>query len=77
MIEYKIILTVKSSNGEIVKVYVPCYDRETGMEKLKYLSQLAIHNPRDLQEWANENLEDPGKIVGTDGLFAITSIKIL
>jgi hypothetical protein len=81
MIEYQIILHVflKDQGGRTIKQVVRSSDRETAIQKFKYLTELATDKKRvrELQEWADENLTTPGEIVGTSGLFGVSYIQIL
>lgn len=80
MIEYQIILHVyhKEQGGRTIKQVVKCSDRDSAIQKFNYLNELATDKKkvRELQDWANENLPTPGQIVGTDGLFGVSYVKI-
>jgi len=77
MIKYQIILNVFLRDGRTIKEIVEIDNRESAISTFKYLSELANKNPRELSEWAQENLKHPGNIIGTDGLFGVSYIKIL
>lgn len=81
MIEFQIVLNVyqDAHGGRTVKAYVRASDRETAIKKYQYLEGLVNNKraQRELMEWSKENLSITGMVVGLDGLYAVTSIKIL
>jgi hypothetical protein len=80
MIEYQIVLNVylPQNGGRTIKQVVKYSERESAISAFKYLSELGTNkNTREMTEWAQENLAQPGQIVGTDGLFCVVRVKIL
>jgi hypothetical protein len=64
----------------MIKQVVRSSDRSTAIEKFKYLGKLVTEkkNSRELREWCAENLQQPGAIItSSDGLFAVSYVKIL
>ena len=80
MIEYQIILNVyqPANGGTTIKQILHCSDRESAIEKFKYIGELVVDKKRarELQEWREDN-DIKGTIVSTDGLFGVSLIKIL
>ena len=80
MLEYQIILNVylPQNGGRTIKQVVRYDTREAAVSAFKYLSDLSVNkNSREMNEWAQEHLSQPGQIVSTDGLFGVAYIKIL
>ncbi|GEM_PF-6440542 len=79
--EYHIILNIflPADGGRTVKQVLRSSDRDSAISKFKYIGQLVSDkkNARELQDWCMENLHTPGIISGTDGLYAVTFIRIL
>jgi len=80
MIEYQIILNVylPQSGGRTIKRVISGTDRDAMATKFKYLGTLATDKSkaRELQGWCLDN-DIQGTIVGTDGLYGVSYIKIL
>ena len=80
MVEYQIILNLYLPDGRTVKKIIYCSDRETGIEKFKYLGELVVdknkNRYRELSDWKADN-DVKGQIVNTEGLFGVSRIKIL
>jgi hypothetical protein len=81
MIEFQIVLDVyqDTQGGRTVKAYVRSSDRESAIKKYRYLEGLVNNKraARELFEWSRENLSITGTIVGLDGLYAVTWIKMI
>ena len=80
-IEYQIVLSVylPSQGGRMSKQIVRCSDRESAIKKFAYLDKLVNTKTfrNELNDWAQDNLIEPGHITHVDGLFGVAYIKIL
>ena len=80
MLEYQIILItyLPSQGGRNVKKVIRGSDRDQMITKFKYLSSLVTDKKRthELSDWSKDN-DIEGIIVGTEGLFGVSYIKIL
>jgi len=80
MTEYQIILNVylPAQGGTTIKKIVRGSDRDSMITKFKYLGELVMdkRRARELAEWSQDN-NIPGNIIGTEGLFGVSYVKIL
>jgi hypothetical protein len=78
MIEYQIILIVWHENGQTTKKVISTSDRENAISKYSYIGQLVGDKKRagELRDWCDDN-DIKGKIIGTEGLFGVSYVKIL